>query len=226
MLQLPVDLRFLDETLDDIRLVFVLIQQHLDRQVASQIGVAPSEDGAHSASRDLALELVAAVGPAVQEVRRFWPHDGLAVFLELSIGLAIGGEFLQHAINFVIAIRKAGPVSGHILAPVARRLPLEKMVKAQCRDTAETVGLFDRGLLAAGYRADLNLIDYDRLKLHAPEVAHDLPSGGRRLIQRADGYVATIVAGQVTYRDGEPTGALPGRLLRGAQAAPEALAAE
>lgn len=106
------------------------------------------------------------------------------------------------------------------------RLPLERMVKAQCRDTAETVGLFDRGLLAPGYRADLNLIDYDRLKLHAPEVAHDLPSGGRRLIQRAEGYVATILAGQVTYRDGEPTGALPGRLLRGAQEAPAAMAAE
>jgi N-acyl-D-aspartate/D-glutamate deacylase len=75
-------------------------------------------------------------------------------------------------------------------------------------------------------RADVNIIDYDTLKLHAPEVAYDLPSGGRRLIQRADGYVATIVAGEVTYRDGEPTDALPGRLLRGPQAAPTAVAAE
>jgi len=106
------------------------------------------------------------------------------------------------------------------------KLPLEKMVKAQCRDTAETVGLFDRGLVRPGYRADLNVIDYGRLKLKAPQVAYDLPSGGRRLIQRAEGYVATIVAGQVTYRDGEPTDALPGRLLRGAQAAPAAMAAE
>ncbi|MFC3080485.1 amidohydrolase family protein [Phenylobacterium terrae] len=106
------------------------------------------------------------------------------------------------------------------------KLPLEKMVKAQCRDTAETVGLYDRGLLAPGYRADINLIDYDRLTLKAPEVAYDLPSGGRRLIQRAEGYVATLLAGQVTYRDGEPTGALPGRLLRGAQDAPAAMAAE
>jgi N-acyl-D-aspartate/D-glutamate deacylase len=106
------------------------------------------------------------------------------------------------------------------------KLSLEKMVKAQCRDTAETVGLFDRGLIAPGYRADLNVIDYDRLKLKAPQVAYDLPSGGRRLIQRAEGYTATIVAGQVTYRDGEPTDALPGRLLRGAQAAPAAMAAE
>lgn len=96
----------------------------------------------------------------------------------------------------------------------------------QCRDTAESVGLFHRGRIAVGLRADLNVIDYDHLRLRAPEVAYDLPAGGRRLIQRADGYVATIVAGDVTYRDGEPTGALPGRLLRGAQAAPSAMAAE
>jgi N-acyl-D-aspartate/D-glutamate deacylase len=100
------------------------------------------------------------------------------------------------------------------------------MVKAQCRDTAETVGLYDRGLLTPGYRADINVIDYGRLKLKAPQVAHDLPAGGRRLIQRAEGYVATIVAGQVTYRDGAPTDALPGRLLRGAQSQPAAMAAE
>jgi N-acyl-D-aspartate/D-glutamate deacylase len=106
------------------------------------------------------------------------------------------------------------------------KLSLEHMVKAQCRDTAETVGLYDRGLIAPGYRADLNVIDYARLKLKAPSVAYDLPTGGRRLVQRAEGYVATVVAGQVTYRDGEPTDALPGRLLRGAQAAPAALAAE
>ncbi len=106
------------------------------------------------------------------------------------------------------------------------KMPLERMIKAQCRDTAETVGLFDRGLLVPGYRADLNVIDYARLKLKAPEVAYDLPSGGRRLIQRAEGYVATIVAGQVTYRNGEPTDALPGRLLRGPQVQPAAMAAE
>jgi N-acyl-D-aspartate/D-glutamate deacylase len=106
------------------------------------------------------------------------------------------------------------------------RLPLEHMIKGQCRDTAETVGLFDRGVVRPGYRADLNVIDYDRLTLKAPQVAYDLPTGGRRLIQRAEGYTATIVGGQVTYRDGTPTDALPGRLLRGAQAAPVAMAAE
>jgi N-acyl-D-aspartate/D-glutamate deacylase len=106
------------------------------------------------------------------------------------------------------------------------KLSLEHMVKAQCRDTAETVGLYDRGLLVPGYRADLNIIDYGRLKLLAPQVAYDLPTGGRRLIQRAQGYTATVVAGEVTYRDGEPTDALPGRLLRGAQSQPAAMAAE
>ena len=106
------------------------------------------------------------------------------------------------------------------------KLSLEHMIKGQCRDTAETVGLFDRGLIAPGYRADLNVIDFDNLTLKAPGVAYDLPTGGRRLIQRAEGYTATIVAGQVTYRNGTPTDALPGRLLRGGQAAPTAMAAE
>ncbi|MFN9927463.1 MAG: N-acyl-D-amino-acid deacylase family protein [Phenylobacterium sp.] len=106
------------------------------------------------------------------------------------------------------------------------QLSLERMVQAQCRDTAELVGLNDRGLIAPGYRADLNVIDHAGMKLHAPQVAYDLPAGGRRLIQRADGYIATIVAGEITYRDGQPTGALPGRLVRGAQSAPVAMAAE
>jgi N-acyl-D-aspartate/D-glutamate deacylase len=82
------------------------------------------------------------------------------------------------------------------------------------------VGLRDRGLVAPGYRADLNVVDFDALRLHRPEIAHDLPAGGRRLLQRADGWVHTIVAGEETYRDGAATGALPGRLVRGAQEPP------
>jgi N-acyl-D-aspartate/D-glutamate deacylase len=104
--------------------------------------------------------------------------------------------------------------------------PVEHIVKLQAHDTAVALGLNDRGSIEIGLRADLNVIDYDRLQLHAPEVIHDLPAGGRRLIQRAEGYRYTIVAGQITYRDGEPTGALPGRLIRGARAAPLAQAAE
>ena len=99
------------------------------------------------------------------------------------------------------------------------RFPVEWMVRRMTRDNARAIGLGDRGVLAPGYRADINLIDYDRLRLRAPEVVYDLPAGGRRLMQRAEGYVATLVAGQPVRRDGAPTGALPGRLVRGARAA-------
>jgi N-acyl-D-aspartate/D-glutamate deacylase len=97
------------------------------------------------------------------------------------------------------------------------KLPLEWVVKAQTHDTAAAVGLHDRGLLKPGYKADLNVIDHTKLTLHRPTIAYDLPAGGRRLVQYADGYEATIVAGQITYRNGKPTKALPGKLIRGAQ---------
>ena len=100
------------------------------------------------------------------------------------------------------------------------KLPLEWVIKAQSRDTALAVGLADRGLLKPGYKADLNVIDHARLTLHRPSVAYDLPTGGRRLVQHADGYEATIVSGEITYREGKPTRALPGKLIRGAKAAP------
>ncbi|MEZ5168057.1 MAG: amidohydrolase family protein [Acidimicrobiales bacterium] len=100
------------------------------------------------------------------------------------------------------------------------RIDLEFLVQRQCRDTARTVGLLDRGVLAPGYRADINVVDFDGLRAHAPELAYDLPAGGRRVLQRADGYLHTIVAGEETYASGEETGALPGRLVRGGQAAP------
>jgi len=99
------------------------------------------------------------------------------------------------------------------------RLPLELVVQKQSRDTAWLYGLRDRGVVAPGYKADLNLVDYDRLTLHRPELVHDLPGGARRLVQRADGYVATFVAGEQTWVEGEDTGARPGRLVRGARGA-------
>jgi N-acyl-D-aspartate/D-glutamate deacylase len=98
------------------------------------------------------------------------------------------------------------------------RLELPFVVEALTRRTARVVGLNDRGVLAPGYRADINLIDHARLRLGAPFITRDLPSGGRRLMQHAEGYVATIVNGEVVYREGQPTGSLPGRLVRGAQA--------
>jgi N-acyl-D-aspartate/D-glutamate deacylase len=100
------------------------------------------------------------------------------------------------------------------------RLPLEYAVHRQTRHTAALYGLHDRGLLAPGMKADVNLIDLDALALSAPEMAFDLPAGGRRLIQRARGYRMTIKSGAVTFEEGEPTGALPGGLVRGPQAAP------
>jgi len=97
------------------------------------------------------------------------------------------------------------------------RLPLEWVVRKMTRDTAHLYGLHDRGVLAPGKKGDANVIDFARLELALPEVAHDLPAGARRLIQRARGYDATIVAGELTFRDGEHSGALPGRLVRGAR---------
>ena len=88
------------------------------------------------------------------------------------------------------------------------------VVEQLTSSTARAVGLRDRGVVAEGMRADLNVIDFDNLTCVAPEMAYDLPAGGKRLLQRAHGYRATVVAGEVTYRDGEPTGALPGRLVR------------
>ena len=89
------------------------------------------------------------------------------------------------------------------------------LVKAQARDTARAVGLNDRGVIAPGMRADINLIDFDNLRVRAPRIVNDLPAGGARLEQLADGYIATMVAGEVTYENGQATDALPGRLIRG-----------
>lgn len=106
------------------------------------------------------------------------------------------------------------------------RLSLEHAIKRQCRDTAMLYGLEDRGVIAPGYLADLNIIDMDAIKLGRPWLAFDLPAGGKRLLQKADGYVATIKGGVVTFRDGAWTGATPGGLIRGPQRAELAEAAE
>ena len=87
----------------------------------------------------------------------------------------------------------------------------------QTQASAAAIGLRDRGALAPGLRADLNVVDLDGLTLHAPRMVHDLPAGGKRLVQRADGYRHTFVAGTEVVADGEWTGATPGRLVRGPQ---------
>ena len=121
------------------------------------------------------------------------------------VGMICDGSFPTSMLTHWTRDRTRGP-----------KLLVRDVVRMQTRDTARAVGLNDRGVIAEGLRADLNVIDYDHLTLRSPTVAHDLPAGGRRLVQRADGYALTMVAGEITYRDGEPTGALPGRLLRGA----------
>ena len=102
------------------------------------------------------------------------------------------------------------------------RLELAWLVRRQTSDNARGVGLLDRGVLAVGMKADVNIVDFDRLRLRPPRIAFDLPAGGKRLLQRAEGYLHTFVGGDEVYTDGEPTGALPGRLVRGPRPAPPA----
>lgn len=168
-------------------------------------------------------------------------EDGGRSFLYFPVlnyadgNLDAAGEMLRHP-HTVVGLGDGGAHVGTIcdasfpttlLAHWGRdrdhdRLELPFLVERQTRATARTVGLLDRGVLAPGHRADLNLIDLAALQARRPEVRHDLPAGGRRLVQRADGYEATFVAGQQTYERGEPVGPLPGRLVRGQQPAPTA----
>ncbi|TNM50836.1 amidohydrolase family protein [Nocardioides albidus] len=119
-----------------------------------------------------------------------------------------------------------GSIYTHLLTHWGRdrtqgeRIPLPHLVRLMTRRCAEVVGLLDRGLVVPGHRADLNVIDLDRLRLERPRVVRDLPAGGRRLMQDARGYSATVVGGTVVSRDGLHTGALPGRLVRGPRPAP------
>lgn len=132
------------------------------------------------------------------------------------VGMICDGSFTTTMLTHWVRDRTKG-----------KKLSVESIVNRQSRRTAEWIGLWDRGLIAPGYRADLNVIDLANLKLHLPNVVRDLPAGGRRLMQRASGYTATILKGEITHRDGDPTGKLPGRLVRGATQAPtQAMAAE
>ncbi|MDP3139208.1 MAG: amidohydrolase family protein [Burkholderiaceae bacterium] len=98
-----------------------------------------------------------------------------------------------------------------------QRFDLSQTIRRITSDPANAVGLHDRGVIAVGKKADLNVIDYDRIGFDRPYIAQDLPAGGKRLMQKATGYCATIVSGRVTYVEGEATGELPGRLVRGPQ---------
>ena len=161
-------------------------------------------------------------------------NDGKAILYYPSFNYSYGTlshlhEMLQHPAT-VNSLSDGGAHCGYIcdvsmptfmLTHWARersrgpRLALEAMVKRQSADTARLYGMTDRGTLLPGMKADVNVIDYARLRLHAPRMAFDLPAGGRRLVQEADGYVATVVAGVPIFENKVATGALPGRLLRG-----------
>ncbi|MDJ0788892.1 MAG: amidohydrolase family protein [Myxococcota bacterium] len=125
------------------------------------------------------------------------------------LGTICDASFSTHMLTHWTRDRTRGP-----------KLPIETVVQWHTRDTARAVGLLDRGLLAPGYKADVNVIDYEGLTLRAPRMVRDLPADGRRLVQDAEGYRYAIVSGEITYRDGKPTGALPGRLVRGAKPEP------
>ena len=125
-------------------------------------------------------------------------------------GSICDGSFTTHMLTHWTRDRKRG-----------EKLELPWVIKAHCRDTAKAVGLNDRGIIAPGYKADINIVDLKKMQLRKPEVHFDLPAGGRRLMQYADGYVATIVNGVPIYLDGESTGARPGRLVRGSKPKPE-----
>ena len=108
-----------------------------------------------------------------------------------------------------------------LACPVSRAVPPCERTPAPSslapRSSSFSNGLDDRGRITPGWKADLNVIDFDKLRVEAPVMKWDLPAGGKRLLQKARGYRATVVSGAVTYRDGEATGALPGRLVRGPQ---------
>ena len=101
-----------------------------------------------------------------------------------------------------------------------KRIELAQAINMLCRQPAELYSLHDRGLIAEGMKADVNVIDFQALKLHTPHIVHDLPAGGRRFLQNADGFDLTVKAGEVIFENGEATGALPGRLIRGSRQVP------
>ena len=94
------------------------------------------------------------------------------------------------------------------------KLPLETLIRMQTYETSQLLGIKDRGLLVEGLKADINIIDFDNLTIHEPEIVNDLPAGGRRLVQKASGYSYTIVSGEIAFKDGEATGKLNGQLIR------------
>lgn len=176
--------------------------------IAAAKGVNPLEVVMDTMAAGIPLLVLFGHYPGDLEDQRTAIEDAISVF-GLSDGGAHCGVLVDasvptYMLTYFTRDRERGP-----------KMTPEFVVHKMTQDTARLYGLKDRGVIAAGYKADLNLIDYDRLQLKNPEMVYDLPAGGKRLVQEAEGYVATICAGEITYRNGEHTGALPGRLLRG-----------
>ncbi len=112
-------------------------------------------------------------------------------------------------------IEIARGASKALIQDIGAKIGIEEAVKMMSKEGADLYGLGDRGTIEIGKRADLNVIDLDEVELQLPEVIDDLPTGASRIVQRAKGIKFTLCAGEITFRDGEPTGARPGRLVRG-----------
>jgi len=159
-----------------------------------------------------ALLMVALVGYTdgnLEAMREMIEHPDTAFGLGdggAHVGAICDASMTTYLITHWTRDRKRGP-----------KLSIEFAVKKMTKDTADLYSLNDRGQLKVGYKADMNVIDYDRLRLELPYIVNDLPGGAKRLIQKAEGYTATIVSGEVTFRNGEETGARPGVVIRGAQ---------
>ncbi|MEM7002747.1 MAG: amidohydrolase family protein [Pseudomonadota bacterium] len=197
----------------------------MDAQLSYEPSAADSIAGLAAATASDPLEVIMDAMSAGQPLLVFFGHypedleaqramieDPRSVF-GLSDGGAHCGVLVDasvptYMLSYFARDRARGP-----------RMSLPSVVHKLTQDTARMYGLYDRGVIQPGYKADLNLIDFEVLGLRSPEMVYDLPAGGKRLIQKADGYLATICGGQVTYEHGEHTGAMPGRLLRGAQRA-------
>lgn len=178
------------------------------------------------------------VSPAEEAYDRLLDDDGHAILLDALANFENNSldtvSTLMRRDDVVLGLGDGGAHYGmicdssfptYVLTHWARdrasdRLSVEAAVRELTSTPARIAGLHDRGRLAVGYKADLNVIDHQNLRLHKPVVTYDLPAGGRRLDQTADGYVATMVSGEIIAENGKPTAARPGRLVRGRQPAP------
>ncbi len=181
---------------------------------AKKAGVTPSEFAYDSmlAGEFLYMPFLGYANGDLEDIRSMMTHEK-AVF-GLSDGGAHCGLICDASMpTFLLTYWARDRVKGE-------KFPIEWIVQQQTKRTAEFYGMKDRGVVAPGMKADLNVIDFEALHIHGPEMVNDLPARGKRLIQQIDGYRYTIKSGEVTYEGGKPTGALPGTLVRGPQAAP------